>query len=218
MTDSSSGCHSLNDAYARATSRPLAVIACGALSSRVRAIVASLPRTVEVHTLSAALHNRPADITPAVESLCRTLMEEGKQVLLAYADCGTYGALDSLCQRLGIPRLPGLHCYDMLAGEDGVRRIFEQEPGTYLLTDFLVRCFDRLVVEELGIDRHPDLVADYFSGYRRVLWLAERPDATLERGAREIAARLGLPLEIQCVGTRNLDGRLRQLLDNPMIG
>ncbi len=190
------------------------MLACGALGSEVRAAARRFARAVEVHTLPASLHNRPAAIAPAVEWLCRSLAEQGKDVVVAYADCGTYGALDEVCSRLGVRRLPGLHCYDLLAGDRAVAQLFAEEPGTYLVTDFLLRSFDRLVARGLGIDRRPELVAEYFSGYRRVVWLAERPDPVLARRAQDVADLLGLRLEVRIVGTRRLAGSLRRLIDD----
>ena len=103
---------------------------------------------------------------------------------MAYADCGTYGALDAVCSELGLRRLPGLHCYDLFAGESRLAAFLDEQPGTYLLTDFLVRSFDRTVVRELGLDRHPELRDDYFRHYTRVVWLAQEPDETLRAPRR----------------------------------
>lgn len=193
----------------------LAVIACGALSSAVRAAARQLERPVELHVLSALLHDRPAEIPPAVEELARRLSAEGKEVVLAYADCGTYGVLDDLCARLGLRRLPGLHCYDLLAGPARVAELLEQEAGSYLLTDFLVRSFERTVVAGLGLDAHPELVADYFAHYKRVVWLRESPDDELAAKARAVAERLGLELETLEVGSQPLASELLNLLEAP---
>jgi len=133
-------------------------------------------------------------------------------VALAYADCGSYGALDELCARLGLRRLPGLHCYDVLAGPERLRAMFESEPGTYLLTDFLVRSFRRTVLAELGLDRHPELWPDYFRHYRRVVWLAQARDAALEAEALAVAALFGVPLTVLEVGTSGLERELEQLV------
>ena len=149
------------------------VIACGALGAPIREIAARRGWPVELHCLPALLHNRPAAIAPEVERLAVAAQARGLPVAIGYADCGTYGALDELSRRLGLRRLPGLHCYDLLAGPDRVAALFEAEPGTYVLTDFLVRSFRRTVLAGLGLDRYPELWPDYFGHYRRVVWLAQ---------------------------------------------
>ncbi len=131
---------------------------------------------------------------------------------LAYADCGTYGELDALCERLGLTRLPGLHCYDVFAGPDRIRAALEAEPGTYLLTDFLIRSFRHSVLVPLGLDRHPDLWADYFGHYRRVVWLAQSPSPELAEQADAVAAMFGLPLTVIDVGTGGLERELESLV------
>jgi uncharacterized protein DUF1638 len=178
----------------------------------VRDIVARRGWPVEVHPLPAVLHNRPERIAPAAAELAATLQERGLRVVLGYADCGTYGALDELCGRLGLSRLRGLHCYDVLGGAGRVRALFERDPGTYLLTDYLVRSFDRTVVAGLGLDRHPELWADYFGQYRKLVWLAQDRDAALDLQAAQIADRFRLPLDVIDVGTSGLERELSILL------
>jgi hypothetical protein len=189
----------------------LTVIACGALASHIREIAARLALPIEVVPLPAALHNHPDQIAPAAERLAVSLRSRGRRVALGYADCGSYGALDELCARLGIRRLSGLHCYDVLGGASRIRELLEREPGTYLLTDFLVRSFDRTVLAGLGLDRHPELWPDYFRHYRRLVWLAQQRDAALDRQADAIAARFGLPLRVIDVGTGGLERELTLL-------
>jgi hypothetical protein len=158
------------------------------------------------------LHNRPQLIAARVEELADELTGRYSAFAVGYADCGTYGALDALCERRGWSRLGGLHCYDLYAGADAVQRMLEEQPGTYLLTDFLVRSFDRTIVAELGLDRHPELHDDYFGHYRRVVWLRQDRDAGLDDQARAAAERLGLPLEIVETGHPRLEHALEQLL------
>jgi Protein of unknown function (DUF1638) len=137
---------------------------------------------------------------------------EGKDVVLGYADCGTYGALDDLCDRGKLKRLPGLHCYDVLAGEDVVADLLAEQPGTYLLTDYLIRTFDHTVLASLGLDKHPELWPDYFGHYTRVVWLAQEPTPELEAEATRIADLFGLPLTTVTTGLTGLESALADLL------
>jgi hypothetical protein len=167
-----------------------------------------------VHPLPPLLHNQPHLIAGAVEELAQTLGSSYDTVAVGYADCGTYGALDEVCERLDLRRLPGLHCYDLYAGPDRIKSFFESQPGTYLLTDFLVRSFARTVLQELGLDRHPELRDDYFRHYTRVVWLRQDPDAELHDLAERAAETLGLPLTIVPTGHAGLERALRDLLDD----
>jgi hypothetical protein len=173
-----------------------ALILCGALSADASAWIDESGADVAIHPLPPLLHNHPERIAGEVERLIIELREDYDDIAIGYADCGSYGALDEVCDRLGVRRLPGRHCYDVYAGEDEMTRLWEAQPGTYVLTDFLVLSFDRLVWRELGLDRHPELHDDYFRHYSRVVWLAGRRTPDLERAAQRAANRLCLPLEI----------------------
>ena len=170
---------------------------------------------MDVFPLPPLLHNQPRSIAGEVERLGSDLETRYRTVAVGYADCGTYGALDELCDRHRWRRLPGLHCYDLYAGSAGVEKMFADQPGTYVLTDFLVRAFDRPVVAELGLDRHPELRDDYFGHYTRMVWLAQDPDPALRALATAAADRVGLPLTVVETGHQRLARALETLLPPP---
>jgi len=185
------------------------LIACGALA---REIVA-LKRLggwdhVTVRCLPAELHLRPDEIPKAVGKLLEDTHSEFDEILVAYADCGTRGQLDAVLAEYGARRLPGAHCYEVFAGAESFASLQDAEPGTFYLTDFLARHFDRLVIRGLGIDRHPELQAIYFGNYRRVVHLAQSRSQEFTLRARACADRLGLEFEQRFTGMERLEQAL----------
>ena len=189
------------------------VVACGALAGHIREIAARRGWPVQVRPIAAALHNRPQQIKGHAERMLATPETPGSRAVLAYADCGTYGALDKLTAQAGVSRLPGLHCYDLYAGAEAIEQLFAEEPGTYLLTDYLIRSFDKSVIQPLGLDRHPELWSDYFGHYRRLVWLVQESTSELEESATRVAERFSLPLSRIETGTRGLEAALALLID-----
>lgn len=190
----------------------VALIACGALAQNAADIAARRGWALDVHPLPPLLHNQPQRIAGEVRALARRLRADYADVAVGYADCGTYGALDDVCAELGLRRLGGLHCYDVYGGAQRLQRFFADEPGTYVLTDFLVRSFARTVWRELGLDRYPDLHETYFGNYRRVVWLAQEPDDELRSLADDAARRLRLPLTVVETGVGGLERELAAVL------
>lgn len=189
----------------RRSARPL-VIGCGALARELVALTrrAGFPE-VDLTCLPATLHNRPERIPGAVRARIRAARAAGRDhIFVAYADCGTGGLLDRVLEEEGVARLAGAHCYEVYAGRAAFAALAEEEPGTFYLTDFLARNFDRLVVRGLGLDRHPELLPLYFGKYTRVIYLAQTDDPSLTAAARRGARRLGLRFERRITGYGDL--------------
>jgi len=184
-------------------SQPL-VLACGALVSELRAVLASdgLSEHVEVRYLPANFHNRPNRIVPALRELLDELDPHAdREVLIGYADCGTGGTLDALlAERPNLRRLPGDHCYEFFAGSPLFRELADAELGTFYLTDFLAKHFDALVWQGLRLDRHPELLSAYFGNYSRLMLLSQTDRDDVVAAGRDAAERLGLRFEHRHVG------------------
>lgn len=186
-------------------------IACGALARELAALRRLAGwQHVEITCLPPELHQRPEQIPARVRALLEATAGRYDEVFVAYADCGTGGGLDAVLGEYGAERLPGAHCYEVFAGSAGFEALQQAEPGTFYLTDFLVRHFERLVIRSLGLDRHPELRSAYFGHYRRVVYLRQSPSPELEAAARRCAERLGLACEIRWTGLAGLDRALRR--------
>jgi hypothetical protein len=189
-----------------------ALVACGALAREVLALKKKHDWDVDVLALPSLLHNEPERIPGAVRERIRRARDDYDRVIVVYGDCGTGGMLDRLLSKEGVQRVAGPHCYEMYA--DGTfDRLMAEAPGTFFLTDYLVQSFDHLVLEGLGIDRHPALRDEYFRNYTRVVYLAQRDDPALIARAKWAAESLGLPLEVRKTGYGKLESRLKELIE-----
>jgi len=194
------------------TPSTVGVIACGAIARELTAL-AQLNNwnQLKLHCLPAELHNHPDDIPASVANKLLELGDRYEHLFVAYADCGTGGRLDAVLKDHGVARLPGAHCYEFFSSKALFDRLMEEEPGTFFLTDFLVRHFDRLVIKGLGLDRYPQLLEQFFGHYQRVVYLAQAEDDKLLAQAQACAHRLDLKFSYQFTGYRNLQAGLDQL-------
>jgi hypothetical protein len=135
------------------------------------------------------------------------------RLFVAYADCGTAGTLDAVLEREGVERIAGAHCYEFYAGAAAYAALQEEELGTFYLTDFLARQFETIIIAGLGLDRHPELLPDYFGSYRRLVYLAQTDDPDLTARARAAADRLGLTFERRSTGFGELAPTIRSAID-----
>ncbi|MFQ5610118.1 MAG: DUF1638 domain-containing protein [Woeseiaceae bacterium] len=190
------------------------VIACGAVAREIMALKRRYGwNHLHLKCIDARLHNRPGEIPGRVRKLIAENRTAFPRIFVAYADCGTAGALDEVLEETGVQRLPGAHCYQFLAGHRRFDELSRDNPGTFYVTDFLVRHFERFVIEPLGLDRHPELRDAYFGNYSRLVYLSQSGDATLVAAARLAAERLSLPFEHVHCGYGELETELYRRLD-----
>ncbi|HEY1888375.1 MAG TPA: DUF1638 domain-containing protein [Roseiarcus sp.] len=174
-----------------------------------REVLALKLEHIDVVCLPAQLHNYPKRIPEAMRAKIRANHKAYDEILCFYGDCGTGGELDRVLAEEGVRRIEGAHCYAFYAGEEAFSRLADDEPGTFYLTDFLVRHFDALVIRGLGLNRFPELRDDYFGNYRRVVHLAQFDDPDMETKAKAAAERLGLAYERRFTGL----GGIRSFLE-----
>lgn len=188
--------------------RPL-IVACGALVSELRAVLArnGLAESIEVRYLPANLHNRPEGIVPALDEVIAA--NEGREIFVGYADCGTGGELDTyLAGKPNVARIPGAHCYEFFAGSERFHADHDADPGIFYLTDFLAKHFEQLVWVGLGLDRHPQLRDTYFGNYTTVVLYTQTTDPEVIEAGRRAAEMLGLDFRHEHVGIDGLEAAI----------
>jgi Protein of unknown function (DUF1638) len=189
------------------------ILACGAVAREILALIRLNGWThVDLRCLPAKLHSTPQKIAGAVDAKLTELAGRYERVFVAYADCGTGGALDKVLERHGVERLPGAHCYGFLAGNDDWDAMQEEELGTYYLTDFLARHFDAIVVRPYKLDKHPELLPLMFGNYTRLVYLAQTDNPALRERAEAAAAFLGLRFEQRRTGYGDLESSLHRFV------
>lgn len=188
------------------------IIACGALARELSEVISiNNLEHIEVECLPASYHNYPEKIPAALEERILKHSTDYDQIFVGYADCGTGGKVDKVCEKFGLKRLSGSHCYEFFAGRDNFADIQEDNIGSFYLTDFLVKHFERLVVKALWIDTHPELLNEFFGNYTQVVYLAQTNDPELEKLAHEAAEKLGLELVIRRTGYGDLEPEIISL-------
>lgn len=185
---------------------PVLVIGCGMLAREILTVKQQLSLDhVELTCLPADYHFHPDRIPAAMDAAITKAKAEGyRHIFVGYADCGTGGLLDRVCEKHGVARMAGPHCFAFYQGMADFERIAEADMLSFYMTDFLCRQFDAFFVKPLGLDRHPELIADFFGNYEKLVYLAQTEDPELEKVAVRAAAMLGLAYEKRATGYGDL--------------
>ena len=187
------------------------VIACGALAKEITTLIdINQWSHMRVQCVPAKIHNTPEQIPDAVRTLIHKARDKYAHIYIAFADCGTGGLLDTVIREENVERLPGAHCYEFFAGSEAFSEISDDELGTFYLTDFLARHFDRIIIEELGIAKHPELRDMYFGNYKKLIYLAQTDNPELMQMAQDAASKLNLEYEYRRTDYGDLEKGLNQ--------
>lgn len=197
----------------RTNAEKVLVIACGMIAREVLAVKEQLGFDhLELTCLPAEYHYRPEKIAPAMDAAIEKAKAEGYQhIFVGYADCGTGGHLDVVCEKHGVARMAGPHCFAFYQGEAAFAKVADDDMMSFYMTDFLCRQFDSFFIKPLGLDRHPELIADFFGNYEKVIYLAQTEDPALEQVAKDAAVLLGLSYEKRFTGYGDLQRDLGRL-------
>ena len=200
-------------------SHEILMIACGALAREIETLKQlNQMKFWEIRFLPARWHNHPQKILEGIEKILEETNGRYSRIFVAYADCGNGVMFDRLIENYGVERLPGAHCYESFSGTQNFEKMMVEEPGTFFLTDFLVKTFDQLVFRELRLDRHPELKEEYFRHYKRLVYLAQTVDSELRTKAKQAAELLELKYEYRYTGYGDLKTVLNSWLQTSLYG
>lgn len=194
----------------RVKNEKVLVIGCGMIAREVLAVKQKLGLDhIELTCLPAEFHYYPDRIAPAMDAAIEKAKAEGyTHIFVGYADCGTGGHLDRICEKHGVERLGGPHCFALYQGLATFEKVGEDDMTSFYMTDFLCRQFEAFFIKPLGLDRHPELAKDFFGNYEKLIYLAQTNDPALEKVARDAAAMLGLTYERRRTGYGDLEPAL----------
>ena len=193
--------------------KDILIIGCGAIAHEINEIIKlNNWNNVSLQCLNADLHNTPKKLPTKIKETIESNLKEYSKIFLAYADCGTGGLIDSMLKNYDIERLEGAHCYEFYAGSRLFKDLSDREIGTFYLTDFLVKNFKRLVIDGLGISKHPSLKDEYFKNYKNIVYLAQKHDNDLELKAKDCANYLNLEYSVHYTGLDNFEDQLNKAM------
>jgi hypothetical protein len=193
--------------------KDILIIGCGAIAHEINEIIKLNDwNNVRLKCLNADLHNTPKKLPKKIKEIIDSSFQEYSKIFLAYADCGTGGLIDSMLKDYDIERLEGAHCYEFYAGSKLFKDLSNREIGTFYLTDFLVKNFERLIIDGLGLSKHPSLKDEYFKNYKKIVYLAQKHNDDLELKAKDCADYLNLEFSIHYTGLDNFGNQLNKAM------
>jgi uncharacterized DUF497 family protein len=135
--------------------------------------------------------------------------KQNERPVLLYGHC--VPGIEEICIQNCADKIPGLHCFEMLLGNDLYEKIMEETAGTYFLEKELIVNFREYCLEPLEL-YDSDIRDSFFRHYKKLMYVRQPSDPDLKAAAGKLAGFLNLSLEIIDADYSHLNKRIIHLI------
>ena len=151
------------------------IIACGVFRDALRQIRPQhFHQNVSITYITPVSHNYPERLKEEILHQIHLAQKAGDKIMCLYGRC--YPALDDHLNEMGIPRVPGEHCYEILLGSRRFHAIIDEEAGTYFVEKELILNFSEYCIQPLELD-DPMMRESFFQHYKRLVYIRQSFDS-----------------------------------------
>lgn len=153
------------------------IIACGVFRDALRQIEPQrFHQNVIITYITPYLHNHPQQLKDEILHQIHLAKKTGDDILCLYGRC--YPDLDRHLYEMGIPRVSGEHCYEILLGSKRFHDIVDEEAGTYFIEKDLILNFPEYCIQPLELD-DPLMRESFFKHYKRLVYIRQSHDSDI---------------------------------------
>ena len=164
---------------------------------------------LRVTYLTSRLHNMPQELEKRLLKEVLLWRKRGERIVCLYGEC--FPDMNDFCRRLGLARVAGIHCDEILLGRERFQEIIHEVTGTYFLERDLIVNFGKYCRKPLELD-DIEIREALFRHYRRLLYLRQPSDPDLTPRVCRIADFLGLRFETTDVDYSFLESQIIELM------
>ena len=165
---------------------------------------------IRVIYLPSRLHTNPKRLESTLLKKIASAKTRKERIICLYGDC--FPEIRDFCQRHGVSKVPGIHCDEMLLGNERFDQIIEETAGTYFLEKDLILNFEEYCMKPLEL--HDAEMRDcFFRHYQRLLYIRQPADPDLVSKVQELAEFLELALEIRDADYSHLEREFAELIE-----
>ena len=150
------------------------IIACGVFRDALRQIKPQrFHQNVAITYITPYLHNYPQRLEEEILHQIHLAKKAGDEILCVYGRC--YPELDDHLYEMGIPRVPGEHCYEILLGSRRFHALIDEAAGTYFIEKDLILNFFEYCIQPLEL-YDPLIRESCFQHYTRLAYIRQPLD------------------------------------------